>query len=78
MVIGLLGVLGAPVQYLVTVELLQRTGLEPGVVLIQLQNLEDSHAREAAMRLNHVILTSNVQVRGEKHIIYLILFNINL
>ena len=62
MVIGLLGVLGAPVQYLVTVELLQRTGLEPGVVLIQLQHPEDSHAREAAMRLNHVILTSNVQV----------------
>ena len=62
MATGLLGTLGAPVQYLVMEVSLSGTGLEPGVVLIQLQHLEDSHAREAAMRLNHVILTSNVQV----------------
>ena len=62
MVTGLLGTLGAPVQYLVMKVSLSGTGLEPGVVLIQLQHPEDSHAREAAMRLNHVILTSNVQV----------------
>ena len=67
MVTGLLGTLGAPVQYLVMKVSLSGTGLEPGVVLIQLQNSEDSHVQEAAMRLNHVILTSNAQVSVEIH-----------
>ena len=63
MEIGRHGALGAPVRHLVMEGLLPVTGLETGVVLIQLQNLEESHALESVKKRNVVILTSDAQVR---------------